>query len=401
VTFLFFNSHIYYINQPKFNKMDKLNFSDTITSFVDNLVPGLGKVILALAILIIGMWLAKLVRKLIEKGLAKTDVDNKIFKGATGGVSVEKFVSKIIYYLIVIIVLMSTLEVAGMTTALEPLKDMVKQFTGAIPKILLAGIVGYAGYLIAKIVSELVESGSGQIEKWSAKAGIQNGGLDLSKILKNVVFILISISGPATDMLNQFTSAIPNIIVAGIIIAVTYIVANFLKPLAVDLLEGLGADTIPSKLGSSNFSAFGSSSVSKLLGNLLFFFLMFFGVLTAVDKLGFAPLSNILNEVLALSGNIAFGLVIMAVGGFIANLAYKALSKGDDDFLGSVARVAVLGLFLAISLKRMGLADSIVNLAFGLILGAVAVAIALSFGLGGREAAGKQMDHILSKFRKK
>jgi hypothetical protein len=48
----------------------------------------------------------------------------------------------------------------------------------------------------------------------------------------------------------------------------------------------------------------------------------------------------------------------------------------------------------------MGIADDIVNLAFGLTLGAVAVAVALSFGLGGREAAGKLMDHWLSKFRR-
>jgi len=48
----------------------------------------------------------------------------------------------------------------------------------------------------------------------------------------------------------------------------------------------------------------------------------------------------------------------------------------------------------------MGIADSIVNLAFGLTLGAVAVAVALSFGLGGREAAGKLMEHWVSKLRR-
>lgn len=48
----------------------------------------------------------------------------------------------------------------------------------------------------------------------------------------------------------------------------------------------------------------------------------------------------------------------------------------------------------------MGIADDIVNMAFLLILGAVAVAIALSFGLGGREAAGRQMEHWLAKLRK-
>ncbi|MDH3546805.1 MAG: hypothetical protein OEN22_06875, partial [Gammaproteobacteria bacterium] len=66
-----------------------------------------------------------------------------------------------------------------------------------------------------------------------------------------------------------------------------------------------------------------------------------------------------------------------------------------------ILRVAILGLVLAMGLRAMGIADDIVNLAFGIILGAVAVAFAVSFGLGGREAAGKQMEYWLSGLRKK
>ena len=60
----------------------------------------------------------------------------------------------------------------------------------------------------------------------------------------------------------------------------------------------------------------------------------------------------------------------------------------------------ILGLVLAMGLRAMGIADSIVELAFGLVLGAIAVAVALSFGLGGREAAGRQMEHWLSRMRR-
>lgn len=56
-----------------------------------------------------------------------------------------------------------------------------------------------------------------------------------------------------------------------------------------------------------------------------------------------------------------------------------------------------MGLVLAMGLKAMGIADSIVNLAFGLTLGSVAVAFALSFGLGGREAAARLLRRIQDK----
>jgi hypothetical protein len=68
-------------------------------------------------------------------------------------------------------------------------------------------------------------------------------------------------------------------------------------------------------------------------------------------------------------------------------------------FLAGMARYTILALVLAMGLRAMGIADDIVDLAFGLTLGAVAVAVALSFGLGGREAAGKQMDIWLARLR--
>ena len=96
---------------------------------------------------------------------------------------------------------------------------------------------------------------------------------------------------------------------------------------------------------------------------------------------------------------IFFGLLVLVVGNFVSKLAFSSLEKGGDSFLASIARVAILGLFLAISLRTMGIANEIVTLAFGLTLGSVAVAVALAFGLGGREAGGRQMEYILSKFR--
>ena len=72
----------------------------------------------------------------------------------------------------------------------------------------------------------------------------------------------------------------------------------------------------------------------------------------------------------------------------------------DSEGLARLAQVAIIGLVIAMGLRAMGIADDIVNLAFAFTFGTVAVALALSFGLGGREAAGKQMEYWLSKLRK-
>ena len=94
--------------------------------------------------------------------------------------------------------------------------------------------------------------------------------------------------------------------------------------------------------------------------------------------------------------------MIIIVGLWISRLAYdtiKGLSGTNTIFFASLARFAILGLVFAMGLRAMGIADDIVNLAFALTLGSVAVAVALSFGLGGRDAAGKQMENWFRKLR--
>jgi hypothetical protein len=89
------------------------------------------------------------------------------------------------------------------------------------------------------------------------------------------------------------------------------------------------------------------------------------------------------------------GLIIFAVGLYLANLAVEVIrSSGtrNAELLSMAARVAILVMAGAMALRQMGLANEIVNLAFGLVLGAIAVAAAIAFGWGGRDLAGRQLE---------
>jgi len=142
-------------------------------------------------------------------------------------------------------------------------------------------------------------------------------------------------------------------------------------------------------------------SLSKVIGNVAFFFLMFGGIISAMERLEMDSINAILNDSFHIAGKIFFGLIIMVIGNWLANVASTTLSKSADNAgMATLAKVAILGVFLAMALNTMGIGKEIVNLAFGLTLGAVAVAFALSFGLGGREAAGETMSSFLKKFRK-
>jgi len=93
---------------------------------------------------------------------------------------------------------------------------------------------------------------------------------------------------------------------------------------------------------------------------------------------------------------VIFGTLIIVVGIFLARIIANLVGSGTGEggFAQTIVRYAIIALFTAIGLTFMGLADQIVMMAFGLILGAAAVATALAFGLGGRDAAA----HILERW---
>jgi len=392
--------------------MDFTKFSEFFTGYFTANGGYVFKIIGAILIYFIGKIIATMLKNVVVKVMKKTTVDNKLFKSSAGSASPEMFIGKLVYYLIMIIVLMIVLEMLGFTQVLDPLKDMLGQFLGFIPNIVVAGIIGFAGYMIATIVSDLVGMASSSLGKYSSKLGLKSE-MNLPKLIKQLVFIVIfipvlvaaldalkieAVSEPLKEMLSTFINAIPKIIAAAIIVGVFYVGGKFLSTIGAELLRNLGIDNLANKLNMQ--SVLGTSSLSTIIANLGFAFLMVTGIITALDILEFTKLSEIFSDLLELSGQIFFGLIIMVIGNYIANIAYSTFAKNENNaFMASMARIATLGLFLAIALRTMGIANDIVNLAFGLTLGAIAVAIALAFGLGGREAAGRQLEHFFSKMR--
>jgi len=86
---------------------------------------------------------------------------------------------------------------------------------------------------------------------------------------------------------------------------------------------------------------------------------------------------------------VIFGTLIIVVGILLARIIATLVGSGTGEggYAQTIVRYAIIALFTAIGLTFMGLADQIVMLAFGLILGSAAIACALAFGLGGRDAA--------------
>ncbi len=381
-----------------------------ITTYLPHLLAG--------AILSVVAWvLATVLRALTSKMLATTTLDERLATEA-GMEPMSANMGNVAFWLVILLFLPAILGAFQLQGLLEPVQGMVDRALSMVPDIFAALVIGFVGWLVARVLRGLVSNllAAAGADRLGTCIGLDET-VKLSRLAGVLVFILVfvpsliaaldalkieAVSAPAISMLDQFFGAVPNILAAAVILGVTWFVARFASGLVARLLAGVGFDLLPAKLGLGHAIGEGHTA-SALVGRLVLFFAMLFAVVEAANRLGFGQISELVTMFVQFGGDILLGAVILVAGFWLANLAAEAINRASGEHtsgLARIARVAILGLVIAMGLRAMGIADDIVNLAFGLGFGAVAVAVALSFGLGGREAAGRQMEYWLAKLRK-
>ncbi len=399
-----------------FNALDLQQVSKPLDALVSQVMAFLPKIISAGVLALVAWIIATVVRTVATKGLAATTLDEKLTAEA-GMAPLSGNIGNILFWLIVLLFLPVILGVLGLKGLLEPVQAMIDKILAAVPDLFKAGIIGFVGWLVAKIMRDLVTNllAAAGADKLGEKAGLSET-TRLSSLVGLIVFVFVFvpaliaafealkidvITRPATEMLTLVLAAIPNIFVAAVILAVTYFVARFASRILTDILSGVGFDQYPEKIGMSQLAA--TTKPSVLVGRIVMFFAMLFASVEAANRVGFTQVRDVVTVFIEFGGQVILGSVILAIGFWIANLAHKGIiqvSGKGQVAMANIARFAIIGLVSAMGLRAMGIADDIVNMAFGLAFGAIAVAIALSFGLGGRDAAGEQMAYWLGKLRK-
>jgi hypothetical protein len=401
-----------------FNALQLERVSRSLQSLVDQVFDYLPKAAAAAILLLVAWVLGTLLRALVVRALGATTLDEKISAEA-GMRPVSENLGSVVYWLLILLFLPAVLGALGVSGLLAPVQGMVDQILAMLPRIFAATAIGVVGWFVARVLRDLVSNllAAAGADRLGQRAGLRCT-TTLSGLVGLIVYIFVfvpalvaalnalqieAISAPATEMLGIFMAALPNVFAAAVILAVAWFVGGFIRGLVASLLGGMGFDQLPDKLGMGRAFREGGSSPSDLAGRVVFFFVMLFAIVEAANRLGFSQMSDLVATLIAFARQVLRGVAIIAVGAWLSRLARDAMLRVSGEAsrgVANVVRFAILGSVIAMGLRAMGLADDIVNLAFGLTLGAVAVAFALSFGLGGREAAGRQMEYWLQRLRK-
>jgi hypothetical protein len=189
---------------------------------------------------------------------------------------------------------------------------------------------------------------------------------------------------------ERIFAAIPLILGAIVVLVVFYFVGRLLARLVTKVLTRVRFDELPVKLGVAKEPAEGTGSPSNVVGYIVMVFIMLFAIMMAADLLGFIFVNELIAVLTQFLGMVILGVVIIGIGIFVANFAANILrASGRAESVISFVKIAIVVLSIVLGIRAMGFADDLILLGFGLTLGAVAIAAAIAFGLGGREIAGE------------
>jgi hypothetical protein len=376
-------------------------------------------------LLLVAWALASGLRLIITKALGMTKLDETMATqvGLTqeGQQPMSATLANIVYWFIFLIFLPAILGALNMQGILGPVQGMVDEVLGALPFILEAALIFLIGWFVARIIRQIVTSFLSAVgtDNLGTRVGLSTaeGAQSLSSVIGTVIYSIVmivvvisaldalqieAISGPATSMLNTLLEAIPAIFGAMIILVITYFIARLVSGLVTNLLTSIGFNRVLGLIGLGGEPGEGQRTPSEVVGYLVLIGLMLFATIQAAELLGFAVVALLVADLLIFASQIILGIIILGIGLYLANLAagiVRSTAGPNARLLAMVTRLAIIVLTTAMGLRQMGIAEDIVNTAFALLLGAIAVSVALAFGLGSREIAGREVNNVLSRIR--
>ena len=209
----------------------------------------------------------------------------------------------------------------------------------------------------------------------------------------------INVGDSVQTGLDSFFGFIPNLIGFLVILLVGWIIAKVVRTVVNKALDKAGVDRAlhNSSAGEYVEKVSPGAKPSRLIGAVAYWFIFLFALSAAIGALKIAALTDFIAQVQAFLPNIIVAVLIFVIAAALAGAVAGAVAKlmGDTP-TGKVVAAVVPGLILAIGtfmmLNQLKIAQEIVTITYAALLGMLALAGALAFGLGGRDVASRMLN---------
>lgn len=407
------------------------SFGNALNSFFNYLPNLIGGIVLILV-----AWLvAFLVRKAVEKGLDAVNLDERLQKWGAANTeeqakSTIQSLAKVFYYLVWVLFLPSIFAAFGLNSVAQPIRNMIDTALNYLPNILAAIVLVIVAVVVGRFVRNLVYNLalSMNLDKLVSRF---TGGTDnvdasqaapsrdqkdtIAKVLSNIVYVLIlipiltvalealgirSISVPIINVLDSIMAAIPNILVAVILLGVGIVIAKFVGDLVADLLKGTGVNNL-SKLMNTSSNSKMNFDIAQIIGQVVAVLIGLFFFVEALNALHLDVLNAIGAAIIAYLPNIIFALIILGLGIVGGQVLGNFITRSSGSkWAGELVKYLLIAFAIFMTLDQLNFATSIVNAAFMFLVGGISVAFAIAFGVGGRDFAKKQLEKLDNKMNR-
>lgn len=208
---------------------------------------------------------------------------------------------------------------------------------------------------------------------------------------------------PITDLgtalltgLAVFVAALPSLIGAVLLLVIGWIVAGIVGGLLAKFLRTIKIDELAERSGIAGFlrRAKLKADAAGVIGGLVKWYIRLVFILMAANAVGLSAVSGIVTQVLAFIPNLLVAILILGVFSWLASTARNLVTGGMESAdlpnsatVGTLTFVAVLAFGIVAAANQIGVAQTLINTLFMGVVGALALAFGLAFGLGGRDEA--------------
>lgn len=382
-------------------------------NFVDSITMALPDILVGIIILIIAFIVATLVKKFVVGILNKSKIKDKISSANTNPEETKSMINllgNLCFLIVFLLFLPAVFAKLGLEAIASPFASFTSFALDFIPKLIAAIVILYIGFFVAKIVKDVVDTllrktGINQFVAQGLKMN-EEPKVMISEVLANIVYAMIiipliiaaldilglnAISDPARQIISDFLGYVPKLFVAALLIGVGFFIARFLSNLLENILVGLNTDGLLAKVGIKE-----SFKLSEFISKIAMVVMMIIFTVEAFNVLKLQIFKNIGAAIIAYLPLVLSSILILAGAYILANYIEKKIveSAPKQRTLAFILKSVILVFAVFMTLTQLGFASSIVEYAFIILLGAVAVAFAISFGIGGKDFARDKLNKL-------
>ncbi len=206
---------------------------------------------------------------------------------------------------------------------------------------------------------------------------------------------------PLNAMLYQVGAFVPRLAIAIVVVLAGWLVAKTVRFAVTKALRAINFNVLTERAGLDNFLRQGgwNGDTSSLFGVLAYWMVIFASLLLAFNGMGLSYIADLLGRVVWFVPNLFVALLVLAFGSYFARFVGEAVASylrgvqmRDAALLGRIARYAVMAFVILIALDQVKVGGDIVRESFLVVLAGVVFALALAFGLAGKDWAATQIE---------